>query len=193
MLALLTFFLLAGLSAAADNAPPHPPTPPPPLPRPPWTLRQDPLPVPAPAAVFDGCSIPMAGDGSCIVPAIRKYVPQYFAFLHIAKTGGTSLMHDMAARGHDLRINPLNNNEVCYNKSYAPAQFNMILLRSPRGHVVSQFLHCKHTKWGKNSIVDTAFPRNGTDEEGFALWVAHFHNDTWRPWNPNAVPGATGT
>jgi hypothetical protein len=38
------------------------------------------------------------------------------------------------------------------------------------------FLECKYDGWGIHVTNGTAFPRNCTDIEGFAIWISHFHS-----------------
>ena len=56
----------------------------------------------------------------------------------------------------------------------------MAMLRSPRAHVYSQFLQCKHDEWGLRVTNGTGFPRSGLDTDGFARWIQHFRGGRWR-------------
>ena len=118
-------------------------------------------------------------------------VPQYINFLHIAKCAGTSLMKDLVARDFQFEFHAISNNELCHAKIFDRRAFNIVYLRSPRAHVLSQFLHCKHSRWGKMQTEDRAglsgFPRNGTDEADFAQWVDYFYSDSWRPTNSSLM------
>jgi len=50
----------------------------------------------------------------------------------------------------------------------------MMMFRSPRAHVFSQFLECKYDWWGKIVTNNTEFPRDGDDVLGFSQWIQHF-------------------
>jgi len=103
-----------------------------------------------------------------------------FRLIHIPKTAGTSLGKDMKG---DEYIQSLNlkfmNWEWCFPPHQKGDAFHLMMLRSPRAHVMSQFLECKYDWWGKMVTQDTTFPHTLDDDLGFAVWLDHF-------WPPRA-------
>jgi hypothetical protein len=103
-----------------------------------------------------------------------------FRLIHIPKTAGTSLGKD--AKNDDF-VQSLNmrflNWEWCFPPHRKDDAFHLMMLRSPRAHVMSQFLECKYDWWGKLVTQNTTFPRTLDDDLGFAVWLDHF-------WPPRA-------
>jgi len=103
-----------------------------------------------------------------------------FRLIHIPKTAGTSLGKD--AKNDDF-VQSLNmrflNWEWCFPPHRKGDAFHLMMLRSPRAHVMSQFLECKYDWWGKLVTQNTSFPRTLDDDLGFAVWLDHF-------WPPRA-------
>ena len=121
-------------------------------------------------------------------PSPRKGV----AFTHIPKTGGASLesalwaLHNETPGGVGWRKR-LGGHERCYDAMFDPNSLNVVLLRSPRSHVLSQFLECRYDGWGRGATRGiTAFDelRKLDDTEAFPRWVAHFNASSWQPWRP---------
>jgi len=103
-----------------------------------------------------------------------------FRLIHIPKTAGTSLGKDVK---NDAFVESLNlrvlNWEWCFPPHRKDDAFHLMMLRSPRAHVMSQFLECKYDWWGKAVTQNTAFPHSLDDDLGFAVWLDHF-------WPPRA-------
>ena len=100
-----------------------------------------------------------------------------FRFLHISKTGGKSLIKE--ARRHGVF---LAHKEHCYGVlGHVAGAVNMVMLRSPRAHVYSQFLMCRFSKWGKSVIRSTTFPRvkNTIANATLLPWLKHFDPEQW--------------
>jgi hypothetical protein len=105
---------------------------------------------------------------------------QAVRFTHIPKTGGTSLRVDLQPRG--VEIGHLEYCAGAPEVGFLEGGFNFVFLRSPRAHVLSQYLECRYDKWGQTMtamLPEFPFPRNGSDEDGFAEWVKHFHSSTF--------------
>jgi len=106
----------------------------------------------------------------------RRY--QEFRLIHIPKTAGTSLGKDVKLDNYvqslDMRVL---NWEWCFPPHQKSDAFHLMMLRSPRAHVMSQFLECKYDWWGKMVTQNTSFPRTLEDTLGFAVWLDHF----WPP------------
>ena len=65
---------------------------------------------------------------------------------------------------------------------YKSSDFMVSILRSPREHVLSQYLECRYDEWGKRTTNGTGFPLNGTNViAGFKTWLSHFSSPEWRP------------
>ena len=100
-------------------------------------------------------------------------------YTHVPKTGGVSLRTDLATLG--ISVGHL---EFCFETAWKAGAFNFVLLRSPRAHVLSQFLECKYDAWGRevtSHLPQFPFPRAQEDAAGFSIWVEHFWNATQHP------------
>ena len=58
---------------------------------------------------------------------------------------------------------------------------NVVMMRSPRAHTLSQYLQCYDTRWGERVTKNTAFPRgqgalDPSPERGYGYskWIEHF-------------------
>ena len=58
---------------------------------------------------------------------------------------------------------------------------NVVMMRSPRAHTLSQYLQCYDTHWGEKVTNSTAFPRgqgalDPSPERGYGYskWIEHF-------------------
>lgn len=93
-------------------------------------------------------------------------------FMHIPKTGGVSFYNDMKKLGIKFTSVSPGGNEKCFpGKEYT-------MLRDPRTHVLSQYVMCRYSKWGKTKRVQSLW----TDEidmfHGFEIWLDYFMNNT---------------
>jgi hypothetical protein len=117
--------------------------------------------------------------GGRIGPMLSPHFTE-FRLIHIPKTAGTSLGKDVK---NDAFVESLNlrvlNWEWCFPPHRKDDAFHLMMLRSPRAHVMSQFLECKYDWWGKAVTQNTAFPHSLDDDLGFAVWLDHF-------WPPRA-------
>ncbi len=112
-------------------------------------------------------------------------------YLHVSKTGGTSFKEELLKYGYTAdwkKYGVKNYSEytmkfnlklfsIKTNGTKIP--FTFTLIRSPRSHVHSMFLECKHDSWGKRTTNNTLFPRKGSDKDDFTEWIDHFYNN----WN----------
>lgn len=111
------------------------------------------------------------------------------SYTHIPKTGGTSLESELYALQNATPVgwaHRLGGHERCFHHMFDESAFNIILLRSPRAHVLSQFLECRYDAWGRSATRGTGFEAlvaGAEDEEAFGSWVAHFQPGRW------ALPG----
>ena len=113
--------------------------------------------------------------------------------VHIPKTAGASLFAQLASV-FDVHGNSVSS-ETClppYREGNKP---RVVLLRSPRAHVVSQYLECRHSDWGlytqrkfagKKGFRDR-YVVGKSDVEGLTAWADHF---VAHAWPPNADPTA---
>jgi hypothetical protein len=108
-----------------------------------------------------------------------------FSFVHISKCAGASLILELQKylskeqvfprrkRGAEFSVHA--QNQLIQSKHY-----NLTSLKSPRHHVFSLFMECKHDKWGRKVTNGTDFPRSGSsiadDEHDFQIWLNHFVN-----------------
>lgn len=112
-----------------------------------------------------------------------------YEFVHIPKNAGSSFMKESP---HHL---PINNtlhgnyeNDACHTNGVALNK-TLVLLRSPRYHVYSQFLECKYDPYFLARTKGQKFPR-GTDlskpVEGFEEWLKHVSagRDDYKCYHP---------
>jgi hypothetical protein len=85
-------------------------------------------------------------------------------YVHIPKTGGSSLASKWKIFAP----------EECFDHVAAGANFTMASLRSPRAHVHSLFLECRHSRWGRTQTNGTAFPRTDNATADYSAWLQHF-------------------
>ena len=111
--------------------------------------------------------------------------------LHIPKTAGASLFQQLQVN-FDIRGTTVSS-ETClppYHEGNTP---RVVMLRAPRAHVVSQYLECRYSRWGKwlqqkfpgfrSSYVD-----NMSDIAGMTKWTDHFLRHAWAPFaQPDAI------
>jgi hypothetical protein len=67
--------------------------------------------------------------------------------------------------------------ERCYDDIFLENGFNFVFLRSPREHVLSQFLECRYSHWAVQRTLGTGFPSRElvpSDVEAFERWVDYF-------------------
>lgn len=114
--------------------------------------------------------------------------PAYF--VHISKCAGTSFKKEVGDILHGF-INEYS--EHCYptaKQKHPEVKIWISMFRSPRQHVVSQYLECRYDDWGKEVTSGTAFPRDGAVDRDFASWIEHFKTsevsddfNCYQPWN----------
>ena len=118
---------------------------------------------------------------------VKKH--QEIIFVHIPKTAGMSFRFTINNHGKF----GAEHTEKCYVELYEKyikkndgEPFSVAFFRSPRAHVLSQFLECKYDNWGKRVTKGTEFPRHASDRKDFEVWVNYFY-DSWNKKNENAT------
>lgn len=103
-------------------------------------------------------------------------------FIHVPKTGGSSLAEELKHLGYSVY-----SGEKCYWDDPGNARNGsnaLTFLRAPRAHVLSQYMECAYSHFGRKHTEAFArlapgfapFP-NGSD--GFAAWLDHFADAAW--------------
>lgn len=94
--------------------------------------------------------------------------------VHIAKTAGSSLRVDLFRRLHIA----VNHTQFCFGELHRRPVCSgrlVTMLRSPREHVLSQYLECRFDGWGQNVTRGKHFPKSSSDFYlDFERWVHHF-------------------
>lgn len=92
-------------------------------------------------------------------------------FMHIPKTAGSSFKRDLAG---NLGLHMPKDSERCFGMLYQSVSHtvHVTFLRSPRSHVLSQYLECRFARWGLTQTNGTAFPRSSDNFYlDFAAWL----------------------
>lgn len=106
-------------------------------------------------------------------------------FTHIPKCAGTSFVSELKGKHHlYLKYEIAWKMEQCFLDLKESKGIHLVFLRSPRTHLLSQFMECKYTDWGHTKTKNTDFPQQGELHEDFATWIGHFHSnnkdkETW--------------
>uniref|UniRef100_A0A7S3UFS8 Sulfotransferase n=1 Tax=Picocystis salinarum TaxID=88271 RepID=A0A7S3UFS8_9CHLO len=98
-------------------------------------------------------------------------------FTHIPKCAGTSFVSELKGKHHLYLKNEIAwKMEQCFLDLQESKGIHLIFLRSPRKHLLSQFMECKYTEWGHTKTKNTDFPQQGELYDDFQTWIDHFHN-----------------
>lgn len=107
-------------------------------------------------------------------------------FIHIPKCAGASFAVDLEASGIHVK-----DREMCFGQMYEgpiSSTIYMTVLRSPRSHVLSQYMECRYSPWGSEAVKDTNFPQSHEDFYiDFAKWVLFYKIN-----GENGTQGAEG-
>lgn len=118
---------------------------------------------------------------------------RWIDMVHIPKTAGSSLRSDLQRALLASSIDVVDS-EKCildrYERSETsqltthrhqhvqPAALRVAMFRSPRAHVLSEYLECRYdTSWTNRYKSNSGFPDNGTLEDGFLRWLGHFASE----------------
>ena len=104
--------------------------------------------------------------------------------MHIAKTAGSSFERDLrkwavpTRSGEFCAVRVLNDSV----RLAVPSTLHVTLLRTPRAHVLSQYLMCTHRSPWITAFdrPDCLTPRSGNATAGLLAWVSHFASG-WTP------------
>ena len=103
----------------------------------------------------------------------RLLVNKRFSFVHISKCGGSSFIQRL--RQAFLYWFPYSDygaeHSVFYQKQNFPADYSLVVLRSPRRHVWSLYSMCRYSDWGKTLIINSNFPNKGPDIPAIGKWL----------------------
>jgi len=109
---------------------------------------------------------------------LRWTPEQSLVFVKVPKTASSSLQMDLQPLGRDF--GGVGQGERCFDAVLPPGQppaFSLTFLRSPRAHVVSQYLECRHGSWSQKVTKNTSFPRSQAQELDVPLWLQYFQPD----------------
>eukprot|EP00040_Diaphanoeca_grandis_P011902 m.60925 g.60925 ORF g.60925 m.60925 type:complete len:372 (-) comp22906_c0_seq2:64-1179(-) len=117
-----------------------------------------------------------SGHGGIVRRLEPLNIDAKMSFVHISKCAGASWVHEMKLIFEHFYPQHEAGPEHGYlwQANHIRAKYNFISLKSPRHHVWSLFTECRYDGWGKKVTNHTAFPRSGTDEEDFELWLDTF-------------------
>ena len=122
-----------------------------------------------------------------------------FSFLHISKCGGSTFIDWAHESRQFLQFYPHANegyeHGYLYDCARRPNAQRLVLLRSPRAHVLSMFKECRYNRWGVSLWKTNAshVPHGGTHQDDFEEWLEWYvnpHRQGWLgcydPWNYQA-------
>ncbi|CAJ1431004.1 unnamed protein product [Effrenium voratum] len=102
-----------------------------------------------------------------------KSAEKRFMLIHIPKTAGVSFGLDASSIVQPASFR--DNKERAWRHTYHDEnQQDIVMLRHPLEHVLSQFMECKYDWWGSMSVRGTAFPMGPGVYGGFEAWTTHF-------------------
>jgi hypothetical protein len=84
----------------------------------------------------------------------QRVVSKVLCLTHIAKTGGTAALHQLVAWNYTLP----GDGESCFEavRAGTGARYpHAVMLREPFDHVLSQWLYCSRSRWGKAVVAES--------------------------------------
>lgn len=111
---------------------------------------------------------------------------QELFLLHIPKTGGTSLNAEfkkLKLRSNKNQSVHVGSGEFCFEQSQMHNRFSFTIMRSPRSHVISQFMHMFTHSHSKNGVHTHGYPHQYDDrsiDKELEHWLDHFEYGKWK-------------
>jgi len=125
--------------------------------------------------------LPEGVPNARITPRAHPAEPISIKYLHIPKAGGTSLEVTMRAA---FGRNSVRGGEACWQswRRHGASQTNITSVRSPRAHMLSMYVHCKHVLENNHAQNITLLGMSDNRSIGFAEWLAHYSRDSKEYW-----------
>jgi len=127
-----------------------------------------------------------------------------FSFVHISKVGGATFIdwaHGPTGKLLFPQFYPSKTSGIehglLYDVAQRPAAQRLVLLRSPRAHLLSMFKECRYSSWGSSLLKKnwSVVPHHSTHQHDFEQWIGYYQHPTaggrewmgcYEPWNYQA-------
>ena len=131
---------------------------------------------------------------------------RHFSFVHISKAGGATFIQ-WACHHRELfpRFYPTHpvgaEHGFLFDRRKRPQSQRLVLLRSPRAHLLSMFKECRYDAWGRKLIHQSKsyIPHSGSHQHDFEQWVDYYMHPLgkrwqgcYEPWNYQARAMTSG-
>ena len=112
-----------------------------------------------------------------------------FSFVHISKAGGATFIN-WAKHHHGLfpQFYPSHSEGLehgfLFDRRARPHSQRLVLLRSPRAHMLSMFKECRYNQWGLRLINSkkSYIPHGGSHQDDFEQWVGFYLHPLGKVW-----------